>query len=131
MAVNQYSQNLGFGTYNPNGIQGGSSNPYLAGNVNNALDSITRNYQNTIAPQMASRMASANSFGNTGLQQMDLAQQRGLADSLGSTASTMYGNAYTTDRANDLNWTNANNANETRYGYDQSRAASQYLLITA
>jgi len=127
MAVNQYSQNLGFGGYSPNGVQGGASNPYLQTNVNNALEGVTRNYQNTIAPQMASRMASANSFGNTGLQQMDLAQQRGLADSLGATASNMYGQAYTTDRANDLAFTNANNANATqRYGYDQSLAGTKY-----
>jgi hypothetical protein len=123
MAIN----NLGFGQYNPQGINGAGSNPYLQTNVNNALDSVTRNYNNTIAPQMASQFAQSKSFGNSGLQQQQTNQQRGLADSLGATAGNMYGQAYQTDRANDLAWTNNNLNNETqRYGYDQSLIGQKY-----
>lgn len=118
--------NLGFGIYQP-GVGASAQNPYLQQNVNTALNDITRQYQTTTAPAMASRMASANSFGNTGLQQVASEQDRQFAQTLGNTAAQMYGNAYNTDRANDLAYTNANNANETqRYGYDQSRAASMY-----
>ena len=127
MATNPYSQNLGFGTYNPNGVQGGASNPYLSQNVNNALDSITRNYNQTIAPQMASQFAQSKSFGNSGLMQQQENQQRGLADSLGATASQMYGNAYSQDRANDLAFSNNNLNNQTqRYGIDQGLIGQKY-----
>ena len=123
---NPYVQNLGFGQYQP-GVGGSAQNPYLQKNVNTALDDISRQYQTTTAPAMASRMASANSFGNTGLQQVQTEQDRQFAQTLGNTAANMYGAAYNTDRANDLAFTNANNANTTqRYGYDQSRAAAQY-----
>ena len=121
------TQNLGFGQYMPQGVNGGSSNPYLQGNVNSALDAVTRNYQNTVAPAMASQMAQSRSFGNSGLQAAQTNQQRGLADSLGATAGNMYGSAYATDRANDLSWANnqANNATQ-RYGIDQSLIGQKY-----
>ena len=118
--------NLGFNQYQP-GVNGSAQNPYLQQNVNTALGDISRQYQTTTAPMMASRMASQNSFGNTGLQQLQAEQDRQFGQSLGNTAAQMYGQAYNADRANDLAYTNAMNANDTqRYGYDQSRAASQY-----
>lgn len=121
------TQNLGFGQYVPNGVGGKSSNPYLDQTVNSALEGVTRNYQNTVAPAMASQFAQSKSFGNSGLQAQQANQQRGLADSLGATSSGMYSAAYNTDRANDLAFSNNNLNNETqRYGYDQSLIGQKY-----
>ncbi len=68
-------------------LQGGQTNPYLDGMVQKAQDSVMSN--------MNSAYANSGSFGNAGLQ-----QQTGQA--LGDVASQMYGNAYNTDRANQM-----------------------------
>ena len=49
------SYNLGFGQYQP-GVNGSAQNPYLQQNVNTALSDISKQYQTTTAPAMASRM---------------------------------------------------------------------------
>ena len=66
-----------------NNIQGGQTNPYLDAMVNKAQDSV-RSQFNTGA-------VNSGSFGNSGLQEQ-------FAKQLGDTASSMYGNAYETDR---------------------------------
>ena len=66
-----------------NNIQGGQTNPYLDAMVGRAQDSV-RSQFNTGA-------VNSGSFGNSGLQEQ-------FAKQLGDTASSMYGNAYETDR---------------------------------
>lgn len=111
MAINPYSGgNLGFGNYTP------GQNPYLQQNVGIAQNDIVKNYQTAIAPRQASMNAAGGSFGNSGLQQVQLEDQRQLQQNLGNVASTMYGNAYNTDQANNLAFTNANNQNTTALG---------------
>jgi hypothetical protein len=65
-------------------LQGGQTNPYLDSMVQKAQDSVKSNF-NTAA-------VNSGSFGNSGLQQQYGA---GLSD----VATQMYGNAYNTDRA--------------------------------
>jgi hypothetical protein len=68
-------------------LQGGQTNPYLDSMVQKAQDSVKSNF-NTGA-------VNSGSFGNSGLQQQYAA---GLTD----VATQMYGNAYNTDRANQM-----------------------------
>jgi hypothetical protein len=68
-------------------IQGGQTNPYLDQMVNKAQDSV-RSQFNTGA-------VNSGSFGNSGLQEQF---QKGLSD----TATSMYGQAYETDRARQM-----------------------------
>lgn len=68
-------------------IAGGQTNPYLDQMVSKAQDSV-RSQFNTGA-------INSGSFGNSGLQEQF---QRGLSD----TATQMYGNAYETDRARQM-----------------------------
>lgn len=68
-------------------IQGGQTNPYLDQMVSKAQDSV-RSQFNTGA-------VNSGSFGNSGLQEQF---QRGLSD----TATQMYGQAYETDRARQM-----------------------------
>ena len=68
-------------------IQGGQTNPYLDAMVGRAQDSV-RSQFNTGA-------VSSGSFGNSGLQEQ-------FARNLGDVASQMYGNAYETDRARQM-----------------------------
>jgi len=68
-------------------LQGGQTNPYL--------DSMVKKAQDSVMSNMNGAYANSGSFGNAGLQ-----QQTGQA--LGDVASQMYGNAYNTDRANQM-----------------------------
>lgn len=68
-------------------IQGGQTNPYLDQMVSKAQDSV-RSQFNTGA-------VNSGSFGNSGLQEQF---QKGLSD----TATSMYGQAYETDRARQM-----------------------------
>lgn len=68
-------------------IAGGQTNPYLDQMVQKAQDSVKSNF-NTGA-------VNSGSFGNSGLQEQF---QKGLSD----TATQMYGNAYETDRARQM-----------------------------
>lgn len=79
-------------------LQGGQSNPYLDAMVNRAQQSVVRNYNLGAKPQMESAMVRSGSFGNSGLQQMQGEQQRALGENLGNVATSMYGDAYNTDR---------------------------------
>lgn len=70
-----------------NNIQGGQTNPYLDAMVGRAQDSV-RSQFNTGA-------VSSGSFGNSGLQEQ-------FTRNLGDVASQMYGNAYETDKARQM-----------------------------
>lgn len=70
-----------------NMLRGGNTNPYLDQMVSKAQDSVRSQY-NTAA-------INSGSFGNSGLAEQ---YQRNLSD----VATNMYGNAYNTDRANQM-----------------------------
>lgn len=71
---------------NLNQMMNGGTNPYLEGMVGNALKQV--------GGQVNSQFGGSN-YGTT-------ANQQTLANSLGNTATSMYGNAYNTDQANRL-----------------------------
>ena len=90
----------------------GLDNPYLNEAIQYAQDDVTRNYNTTIAPQQRAAQVASGAFGNTGLQQMQLEQQRNLAGELGRVSSGMRMQDYGLQAQlgeSDLNRTQANN----------------------
>lgn len=83
-------------------LQGGQTNPYLDSLVGKAQQGVANNYNTMIKPQMETSMARSGSFGNAGLQQMQGQQQQAAADKMSDIATQMYGQAYNTDRANQM-----------------------------
>jgi len=67
----------------------GQNNPYLQGVVDSSLGDTVRNYNLAVKPQMESAMAGSGSFGNSGLQQMQQAQQSDLQRNLGNQANSL------------------------------------------
>lgn len=68
-------------------LQGGNTNPYLDAMVNKAQTGVMAN--------MGALQARSGSFGNSGIAQTG-------AQQMGDIATQMYGNAYNTDRANQM-----------------------------
>ena len=68
-------------------LKGGNTNPYLDSMVNKA--------QLGVAGNLAKINATSGSFGNSGIQEVGARQ-------MGEISSQMYGNAYNTDRANQM-----------------------------
>jgi hypothetical protein len=68
-------------------LQGGNTNPYLDSMVNKAQTGVMAN--------MGALQARSGSFGNSGIAQTG-------AQQMGDIATQMYGNAYNTDRANQM-----------------------------
>jgi hypothetical protein len=68
-------------------LRGGNTNPYLDSMVNKAQTGVMAN--------MAGLQARSGSFGNSGIAEQGAKQ-------MGQIASDMYGNAYNTDRANQM-----------------------------
>lgn len=68
-------------------LKGGNTNPYLDAMVNKATMGVAGN--------LAKINATSGSFGNSGIQEVGARQ-------MGEIASQMYGNAYNTDRANQM-----------------------------
>lgn len=83
-------------------LQGGQANPYLDQMVGSAQKSLVDSYNMSTKPQMEAAMANSGSFGNSGLQQMQQQSQNQLQQNLGDVATQMYGNAYNTNQANQL-----------------------------
>lgn len=83
-------------------LQGGQTNPYLDSLVGKAQSSVAENYNTMIKPQMETAMVNSGSFGNSGLQQMQGMQQKAAAQQMSDIATSMYGNAYNTDQANQM-----------------------------
>jgi hypothetical protein len=65
------------------------SNPYLTQAIDQAGADTVRNYNLAIAPQRDRQMAMSGSFGNSGVQQMQLEDQRNLGTTLANQASGM------------------------------------------
>jgi hypothetical protein len=68
----------------------GAGNPYTSQAVDAASQAATRNYNLAIAPQRDAQMARSGSFGNTGVQQMQMEDQRNLQGTLGNIATNAY-----------------------------------------
>lgn len=68
-------------------LKGGNTNPYL--------DSLVQKAQTGVMSNMGALQARSGSFGNSGIAQSTASQ-------MGDIASQMYGNAYNTDRANQM-----------------------------
>lgn len=83
-------------------LQGGQTNPYLNSMVDQAQQSVARNYNLLTKPQTESAMVRSGSFGNSGLQQMQQEQQRQATEQMGNVATQMYGQAYDQDRARQM-----------------------------
>lgn len=64
-------------------------NPYLQSTINSTLGDITRNYNQTVKPAMATAQARSGSFGNSGLSEYQANQERDLAGELGRASSNL------------------------------------------
>ena len=73
----------------------GMNNPYLNSAINYASQDAARNYNQTVAPQRQAQMQASGSFGNTGVQQMQLEDQRNLQNTLGQIATNARMQDYT------------------------------------
>jgi hypothetical protein len=80
-------------------ISGGNTNPYLDAMVNQAQEATTRNYANSVAPQITAMGVGSGSFGNSGVAEQARNSAQDLQTSLGNIATNMYGGAYDQDAA--------------------------------
>lgn len=83
-------------------LQGGQANPHLDKMVDQAQQSVARNYNMFTKPQTETAMVNSGSFGNSGLQQMQQEQQRQATEQMGNVATQMYGQAYDQDRSRQM-----------------------------
>lgn len=65
----------------------GVDNPYLGRAIDAASQDAIRNYNLAVAPQRQTQMQQSGAFGNTGVQQMQLEDQRNLQNTLGNIAT--------------------------------------------
>lgn len=79
-------------------ITGGQTNPYLDSLVSKAQGSVADQFNNMTKPQTETAMANSGSFGNAGLNQLMQNQQKAAGQQMGDIASSMYGQAYETDK---------------------------------
>lgn len=78
------------------------NNPYETGMANAAADSIVRNYQNAVAPQITSQMEGSGRYGSGAMANAQSQSQQDLASQLGNTMNQLYGNLYQTNMGNML-----------------------------
>ena len=83
-------------------LMGNQQNPYLDQQVQAAQQSVLDNYNQAVKPQTEAAQVGSGSFGNSGLQQMQLAQQSQLQQNLGNVAAGMYGDAFAQNQQNRL-----------------------------
>lgn len=83
-------------------LQGGETNPYLDSMVKKAQTSVAENFNNQVMPGLSSQMAGSGSFGNSGMQQVMANAAKASQQNAADIATSMYGNAYNTDRANQM-----------------------------
>lgn len=87
-ARTQMTDTINGGGFSSNPYLSGE-NPYLQSTIDSTLGDITRNYNQTIKPAMTTAQARSGSFGNSGLQEMQLSQERNLASELGRASSNL------------------------------------------
>lgn len=74
------------------------SNPYLDSTINTALGDVTRQYTNSVVPQLESRMSQSGMLGSSVEQGMQGDAHRDLVDRLGSVESQMRMGDYQNER---------------------------------
>ena len=72
----------------------GQSNPYLQQNIDNVNQDVVRSYNQTAVPGQITAGIKSGSFGNSGLQQMQLQDQQNLQKTLAQNAASMRGADY-------------------------------------
>lgn len=87
-ARQQLTDTIGGGGFTANPYLSGQ-NPYLQSTIDSTLGDITRNYNLTTKPNMATAQSRSGSFGNSGLQEMQAEQERSLAQELGRASSNL------------------------------------------
>lgn len=83
-------------------LQGGQTNPYLDSLVKKAQGSVVDTWNNMTKPALDTAQINSGSFGNSGLQQRQQIEQQKAGQQMSDIATQMYGNAYNTDRANQM-----------------------------
>jgi hypothetical protein len=73
-------------------------NPYLSGMIDSASQDVTRNYNQSVIPQLTALDARSGSFGNSGVGSATTAAQGQLAQQLGNIATNIRGNDYAAER---------------------------------
>jgi hypothetical protein len=95
-ATNQLVDTMGGSYLNP------ESNPYLSQYVQQAQGDVTRNYQNTVQPQLAAAATRAGAFGGSGDTLMRTEAMNNLGSTLSKTATDIYAPAYESERNRQL-----------------------------
>jgi hypothetical protein len=75
------------------------SNPYLSSYVDDALDTLTRNYNTSTYPGLKSAASRAGAFGGSTDTLLQSESTNNLGNLLGKYATNMYNNAYNTERS--------------------------------
>lgn len=75
-----------------------NNNPYLAKQYDAAASGITKNYNNSVVPQLTALDARSGSFGNSGVASATGTAQGQLAEQLSNVATNLYGNDYANER---------------------------------
>ena len=82
----------------PGTNQYAGQNQYLDQSIGYAMDDMSRGYNQSVRPGQLQAQAASGSFGNSGLQEMQLEQERQLAQEMGRTAGGMRFNDYATQQ---------------------------------
>jgi len=76
-----------------------NSNPYLDKMAQAAMDPVTRNYQTSTAPTLASQMARAGRYGSGAFTGVQGQNEQNLGKTLGDISTNLYGTNYANERA--------------------------------
>ena len=77
-----------------------NANPYLDRMYDNAADSVTRNFNESVLPGVSARFGMAGRSGSGLMQNAVQGAYRGLGDSLSGMAANLYGSNYAQERQN-------------------------------
>jgi hypothetical protein len=105
--ANNPSNVLDTATQQLTGTMGGqyldpNSNPYLAKYVQQAQGDVTRNYNNSVVPQLSSAATRAGAFGGSADTLMRTEGMKNLGDTLSKTATDIYYPAYNDERTRQM-----------------------------
>jgi hypothetical protein len=78
------------------------NNPYMTGMANAAANSTVRNYQNAIAPGIASNFEANGRYGSGAMSNADSQARQDLATQLGNSMNNLYGGMYQNNMQNML-----------------------------
>jgi hypothetical protein len=84
-----YMQPTGFNPYADQQNPYAGQNPYLESVIGNTLGDVTKQFNTTVAPNMATTAMKSGSFGNSGFQEAEQNQRDALAKQLGNISSGM------------------------------------------